>query len=310
MAAPPVAYRTKAAQQQNTGSFPPQVYYRDTYGLQNVYERNITDSMTTEGSDDSNATKSTIRTTLNIFHPHNNVNMFESQTSRNTDMTPSYRVEQVLTNQVLTPRARATWILTLVAFATALQLLLFAIVCIFFDGAPYFISLICCIVFMFNALTVAYFIRKNPSRNMLIVCCVTTSISFILCVALFFWTAYLIYGEDKQIRNEGFDYTRANLLSTNRIVTNTRVAMYSMQMVFTPVEAICCAAILYILYDTMTSLNEDQITKGYFFTNPTGHQTVLVPIELKQVRRLKDEQQDMDNLSLGVQTSGTNRDLV
>lgn len=44
---------------QNIASFPPPVYYRDTYGLQPLYERKFTDSMTTEGSDDSDATKST-----------------------------------------------------------------------------------------------------------------------------------------------------------------------------------------------------------------------------------------------------------
>ena len=59
----------------------------------------------------------------------------------------------------------------------------------------------------------------------------------------------------------------------------------------------------------MKSLNGDQVTKGYFFSHPTGHQTVLVPIELKQVRRINNEQ-DFDNISIGVQTSGTQRDLV
>lgn len=52
---------------QYTGSFPPQVYYRDTYGLQPVYERKFTDSMTTDGSDDSDATKSTSKLTIKLF---------------------------------------------------------------------------------------------------------------------------------------------------------------------------------------------------------------------------------------------------
>uniref|UniRef100_A0AC34GSI5 Uncharacterized protein n=1 Tax=Panagrolaimus sp. ES5 TaxID=591445 RepID=A0AC34GSI5_9BILA len=173
MAAPPVAFRAKSAGNQPTGSFPPQVYYRDTYGLQPVYERKFTDSLTTDGSDDSDATKST----------------------------------------------------------------------------------------------------------------------------------------NRDIRKEGFDYSRANLLSTNRIVTNTRIAMYSLHMILTPIQALCCAAILYILYETLKSLNEDAVTKGYFFTNPTGHQTVLVPIELKQVRRFENDQ-ELENISIGVQTSGTTRDLV
>jgi len=306
--AAPVPHRAKSASQQYTGSFPPLVYYRDTYGLQPVYERKITDSMTTDGSDDSDATKSTIRTNMNIFHPHTN-NMFESQTSKNTDVTGSYHVEQVLTNRVLTPNARTLWILTVVAFACAVQLLLFAIICVFFDGAPYYLSLVCSILFMLNAIVVGYFIRKMPSKDMLIACCITTSISFVLSIGLFFWTVYLVYGEDKEIRRDGFDYSKANLLNTNRIVINTRFAMYYLHMFFSPIHALCCAAILYILYETMRSLNGEQVTKGYFFSHPTGHQTVLVPIELKQVRRLNNDQ-DFDNISIGVQTSGTQRDLV
>uniref|UniRef100_A0AC34QAD0 Transmembrane protein n=1 Tax=Panagrolaimus sp. JU765 TaxID=591449 RepID=A0AC34QAD0_9BILA len=308
--AAPVAFRTKNATQQNIASFPPPVYYRDTYGLQPLYERKFTDSMTTEGSDDSDATKSTIRTNLNIFHVHNNVhNMMESQTSKNTDITPSYHVEQILTNQVLTPKARMLWILTVIAFASAVQLLLFAVICLFFDGAPYYLSLICSILFIVNATIVGYFIQKMPSTNMLILCCITTSISFILSVALFFWTVYLVYGEDKEIRTDGFDYSKANLLNSNRIVTNTRLAMYYLHMFFSPIQALCCAAILYILYESMKNLNDEQITKGYFFSHPTGHQTVLVPIELRQVRRL-DRDPDMENISIGVQTSGTQKDPV
>uniref|UniRef100_A0A915DFS5 Uncharacterized protein n=1 Tax=Ditylenchus dipsaci TaxID=166011 RepID=A0A915DFS5_9BILA len=49
----------------------PPVYYRDTFGLQPVVnERNFTDSIASECSDDSSsmATKSTVKTTMNIFH--------------------------------------------------------------------------------------------------------------------------------------------------------------------------------------------------------------------------------------------------
>ncbi|EJW78204.1 hypothetical protein WUBG_10887, partial [Wuchereria bancrofti] len=46
------------------GSFPPTVYYRDTYGLQHLIDgcgvqRNHTDSITTVESDDTITTKST-----------------------------------------------------------------------------------------------------------------------------------------------------------------------------------------------------------------------------------------------------------
>lgn len=38
------------------------------------------------------------------------------------------------------------------------------------------------------------------------ICIAFTSISFIVAVAIFIWTAYLIYGEDKQIRGQGWSF--------------------------------------------------------------------------------------------------------
>jgi hypothetical protein len=314
----PVPYRTKSAQQY-TGSFPPPVYYRDTFGLQPVQDRRLTESMTTENSDDSVTTKSTVRTTMNIYHPTTTNHMYESQ---HTDATPSYQVERILTNQVIITQARTLLILNLIAFGAAIQLSMFSVICILFDGSPYRLALIGSFLFLLNGACVFYFLKWRHSRAMLITCCVTTSITFILCVALFFWTAYLIYGEDKQIRDDGFDFAKADLRRSNHIVSNTRLAMYSLQMILVPVQAVCCAGILCILYKNLHDLQDGRVSKGYFFTKPLGHQvrmsvllifcvllllqTVLVPIELKQVRRLNEEP---ENASIGVQTSGTTREV-
>lgn len=62
---------------------------------------------------------------------------------------------------------------------------------------------------------------------------------FVGAVALFFWTAYLVYGEDKHIRSDNFDFSKADLLKTNHIVTNTRVALYSLHMILAPIQGAC-----------------------------------------------------------------------
>ncbi|VDN42311.1 unnamed protein product [Gongylonema pulchrum] len=134
-------------------------------------------------------------------------------------------------------------------------------------------------------------------------CILFSSISFIIAVTIFIWTAYLIYEEDKQIRGQGWAFYEEHLLGINRIVSNTRVAMYSLHMVLSPVQALCCAGILNILFKNLRLIQADRITKGYFFTQPViGQQTVLVPIELKQVETLDDS--ETENASIGVQTSG------
>ncbi|VDK42815.1 unnamed protein product [Anisakis simplex] len=299
----PMPYRSATNNQQYVGSFPPPMYYRDTYGLQNLllsdaqlgaqqqqsvhnynttslsspHHRRFTDSVTTVESDDTATTKSTVRTTVNIHNPNL---MIDSSTSKGTAMTQSFHVEQMVTNQVLLSNARTLLTLCLVAFGSALQLLVFAIICLFYDGCPYYCAIIASFIFMLNASTVLYFIRYKPTKRFLV-----------------------MYGEDKKIRGQGWSYYEENLLETNRIVTNTRIAMYSLHMVLTPVQALCCTGILWILYNNLRSIQDNAVTKGFFFSQPPmGHQTVLVPIELKQVETL--DESEPENASIGVQTSG------
>uniref|UniRef100_A0A915AXY9 Uncharacterized protein n=1 Tax=Parascaris univalens TaxID=6257 RepID=A0A915AXY9_PARUN len=313
MMAAPIPYRCSTNSQQYTASFPPPVYYRDTYGLQHLNDshsghRRFTDSVTTVESDDTATTKSTVRTTVNIQNP---TLMIDSSTSKGTAMTQSFHVEQMVTNQVLLSNARTLLTLCLVAFGSALQLLVFAIICLFYDGCPYYFAVTISFLLMLNAATVLYFIRYKPTRIFLLLCILCSSVCFIASVALFIWTAYLVYGEDKIIRRQGWSYYEEDLLETNRIVTNTRIAMYSLHMVLTPVQALCCAGILWILYRNLRSIQDDTITKGFFFSQPPlGHQTVLVPIELKQVESL--DESEPDNASIGVQTSGnqSNKDTA
>ncbi|VDM95495.1 unnamed protein product [Thelazia callipaeda] len=304
--AAPIPYRTPS-NNLPVGSFPPNVYYRDTYGLQHLTDassnqRNHTDSTTTVESDDTITTKSTVRRTANI---HNVNQMVESSTSKGTVNSPSFHIDQVITNQVVLMQARTLLTLTLVAFGAALQLMIFGIICVFYDGCPYYFAVIASIIFMSNSSTVLFFIRYKPTRTFLTLCIIFTSISFIVAVTVFIWTAYLIYGEDKQIRGQGWSFYEDNLLEINRIVSNTRVAMYSLHMVLSPVEALCCAGILNILFKNLRLIQTDRVTRGYFFTQPLiGQQTVLVPIELKQVETF--EESEIENASIGVQTSGGN----
>lgn len=46
------------------------------------------------------------------------------------------------------------------------------------------------------------------------ICILFSSISFIAAVTIFIWTAYLIYGEDKQIRGQGWSFYEVTASST------------------------------------------------------------------------------------------------
>ncbi|KAI1723731.1 hypothetical protein DdX_03902 [Ditylenchus destructor] len=341
MAAPPMPYRANQGNgQPHVASFPPPIYYRDTFGLQPVTDRrHLTDSECSDSS--SMATKSTVKTTMNIFHPvanHNNpytmnsrmgLGMQDSQYTDGTQQSSHFQVEQIITNQILIMHARILLILTLIALGSAIQLLVFSIICLFFDGAPYYVCLISSLCFIFNSSVLLYFIRRQHSRLMLLICLAGTAVCVIICIFLFFWTAYLISTEDEQIRRDSVALASGTIiykqssqisgdndkskpivppkLATNPIIRDTRMAMYSLHMVLALVQATCCGAILYILYRNQISNADGKISKGYFFCHPTKHQTVLVPITLKQVRgklTRRDDDDDVENTSIGVQTSG------
>ena len=89
MAAPPVPYRAKSNNQIFTPSFPPPIYYRDTFGLEPDQEHLAQDDNPPDTEDDeSSSTKSTgpicsnnfflfslfpVRNQINIFHPNSSV---------------------------------------------------------------------------------------------------------------------------------------------------------------------------------------------------------------------------------------------
>ncbi|WKY03941.1 hypothetical protein Q1695_005149 [Nippostrongylus brasiliensis] len=222
--------------------------------------------------------------------------MCDSTGSKFTNLTQSYQVEQLLTNHVLTADPRTLLTLTLVAFASAIQVLIFAIICAFYDGCPYYVAVIIGILLLIDATVIFIFCKCRPTRGWLVASCVAASLSFVQSVSLFFWTAFLVNNEDKYLERIG--------ANENRIVTSTRIAMYSLQMIFAPIHAIAAAITVFVLYDNMRSLGEEKVTRGYFLSEPQlGHQKILVPIELRQVRDMSDD--ETENASIGVQTSGT-----
>ncbi|CAI5451770.1 unnamed protein product [Caenorhabditis angaria] len=291
----PVPFRLD--QTKNMPNFPPQVYYRDTYGF---------DDRKSESDNDSVTTKSTVtvRTTYNINpnatssggiainptyqHIHRNM-----ETSKMTNFSNSYHVEQLVTSKILTPNPRTLLICTLIAFASAVQLLMFSMIAMFYDG-PLPWTVIISFLLILNTLIVLVFTRCRPTRAWLFASLIAVAFSFIECAGLFFWTALLISDEEKYLEKVG--------ANDNRIVTSTRIAMYSCQLIFAPIHMIATGLLFFILRKQISST--DQIVNGYFLSEPQlGHQKILVPIELRQIRDLSDD--DADNASVGVQTGGS-----
>ena len=150
-------------------------------------------------------------------------------------MVNGFEVDQVVTTEIVVLEPRSLLLLGLIELALAIQLLIFATICIFYDGCPYLAALFCSLVFLANGCLLLVFIKLQPVRSVLLVSLFSSTICLLLSMGLFAWTAYLIDGEDKNMRRQGWNYATNSLLHLNRIVTNTKIAMYSMHMILTPV---------------------------------------------------------------------------
>ncbi|EGT39232.1 hypothetical protein CAEBREN_05616 [Caenorhabditis brenneri] len=132
------------------------------------------------------------------------------------------------------------------------------------------------------------------SAVQLIASLIAAALSFIECTSFFFWTALLIGDEEKYLEKVG--------ANDNRIVTSTRIAMYMCQMLFGPIHLIACGLIIWKLRTQLSP--SDEVVNGYFLSEPElGHQKILVPIELRQIRDQSDD--ETENASIGVQTGGS-----
>lgn len=102
-----------------------------------------------------------------------------------------FQVEQLLTNHVLTADPRTLLALSLVAFASAIQVvgyihklsfgsfsvlqcslapfqIIFAIICVFYDGCPYYGAVVVGSLLLINAVVVIVFCKCRPTRGWLV----------------------------------------------------------------------------------------------------------------------------------------------
>lgn len=264
-------------------------------------EARFTDSMTT-ASDDSHTTRSTVRT-VNFREPVTSA----SEAGTASPITQSVHVEQLLTDNILIHHPRSLLILAFVQLAVAIQILIFGMICSFYNGCPYGTALWTSCLFILNAATGFLFLKLLPKKYMLYVYCGTEWLCLLLTIALFGVTAWLLDAEDKVLEDAGWSHVKDHLLQINRIIENTKIAMYTLHLVLAPIHGMCCGTSAIILCLNCRDAEEGHVRSGYYVSNsPMGHQTVLVPIELKQVKQLpsppRQDQRSNSVSSIGVQT--------
>ncbi|CAK5026917.1 unnamed protein product [Meloidogyne enterolobii] len=316
MSAPPVPYRAESNSQQYTPSFPPPVYYRDTFGLEPV--EYLQGDCITDSDDESGTTKSTVRhhNFVRIFHPgpstscqtiehrpslpfsqiprrksgfstttSNHATIPEDQTSQPSTLQSMQMEELLLTDKILFVRyARPFLWLSTVLLGVALQLLIFSIVCVFFDG--YWAGICISIFLLINSVLLIVFMRYKQTRIMIWICMIFSTISVLLSIILFTLCTYFTYedsiksfsnNDEQQIVSAANDN-----IESNKIVQNARCFKIKEN------SFICGCACLLILLINYSANNIGQVHKGLFLSRTAGHQNVLVPVKLRQVAKIEN----------------------
>ncbi|KAF7638401.1 hypothetical protein Mgra_00002082 [Meloidogyne graminicola] len=195
---PPVPFRTESTSQQYTPSFPPPVYYRDTFGLEPV--EYLQGDSVTDSDDESGTTKSTVRrhNFVRIFHSgpstscqtiehrpslsfnqfprrksgfstttSNHATIHDDQNSQPSTIQSMQMEELLLTDKVLFVRYPRPFLwLSTVLLGISLQLLIFSIVCVFFDG--YWAEICFSLFLVINSISLLMFMRYSQTRLMIV----------------------------------------------------------------------------------------------------------------------------------------------
>uniref|UniRef100_A0A5S6Q4Z4 Uncharacterized protein n=1 Tax=Trichuris muris TaxID=70415 RepID=A0A5S6Q4Z4_TRIMR len=212
----------------------------------------------------------------------------------------------IMTDTIVLRHPRSILICAAVQLCLAIQICVFGVICHFYDGCPYKSSLWMSTVFILNSLLGVALVRLYPKRLLLLVYAFSTVISLMLSVLLFSITAWLLDQQEKAIRRQGWHPSQP-LTELNRIVENTKIAMYTLHLVFTPAHAICTIASTVLCFYNLTTPQEE-LHRGYYVSRtPHGHQTVLVPMNVRTgaetERLLAMAENECHNLSKGTQTT-------
>ncbi|KRX76288.1 hypothetical protein T06_8501 [Trichinella sp. T6] len=198
----------------------------------------------------------------------------------NDNPTLPLQQHSVLTDTIVVRHPRSIIICAAIQLCLAIQILIFAIICHFYDGCPYKSSLWMSTIFCASAILGIVFVKLHPKRMLLLVYTGSTLSSIVLSVILFAITAWLLDKQERTIRQDGWRHSQP-LFELNRMVENTIIAMYTLHMVFTPAHGVCAIVSLILCYYNVVT-PEEELHKGYYVSRSAfGHQTVLVPLSVR-----------------------------
>ncbi|VDO93672.1 unnamed protein product [Soboliphyme baturini] len=120
---------------------------------------------------------------------------------------------QIVTQTILIRHPRSILACAIIQLCIGLQIVVFGIVCHFYDGCRYMSSLWMGTIFLTSAICGIVLIKSCPKRNWLIFYFCSTLLSLLLSIILFGIT---------------------QLLQANQIMENTKLAMYTLHLLFIP----------------------------------------------------------------------------
>lgn len=180
-------------------------------------------------SSETNTTKSTVKTARFLDYYDFNGSMVESTTQ--THRTPK---DRLITDIIIIRHPRSILILAAIEMCLSIKIIVFGLICRFYEGCPYLSSIWMGTVFLLVSIFGISFVKLYPKRHILWIYCFLSLICFCLTIILFAITAWLLDTEEHLIRQRGWDFLRQRIFELNRIVENTKIAMYALHLILTP----------------------------------------------------------------------------
>lgn len=203
--------------------------------IEDVYD-NMKLSNASGYSTETNTTKSTVKTAkfFNNYYQDGGIDEQNFMIESTTQTIQNHPKDRLITDVIIIRHPRSVLILAAIELCLSIKIIVFGLICRFYDGCPYFSSIWIGTVFLLVSIFGVIFVKIHPKRHFLIVYCTMSATCLCLTIALFAVTAWLLDQEEHIIRQKGWDFLRQRIFELNRIVENTKIAMYALHLILTP----------------------------------------------------------------------------
>lgn len=159
----------------------------------------------------------------------------ESSVFCSTEVREREELEEIVTDQLLLRHPRALLMLSCVQMCLGVKISVFGLICRVYDGCPLATPVWGGCVLSATGLLGLVFVKVWSRRQVLLILIIASVLSVIVSFGLFVQTTLALEAEESRLKGR-WNYIQQSYVDINRIVENTKIAMWALELVLTPIE--------------------------------------------------------------------------